>query len=362
MATGTVAGRKRENGMAKKIKMLKPGVFVDKHKTTVSLSAEDLQATAKAYDPVVYAAPLTIGHPESDTAPSYGKLAGTDFSDGFLNGDPAAVDPQFAEIVNKGYYDRVSLSLFSPTSPANPKPGVWYPRHLAFLGAAAPAVPGLGTVNLSEADEGVVEFTVHKDGVVSLGSWNDRTIARMFRNIKNWIIGKDGKEEADKVLDEWDLETITEEALRPEAKPETPMSTEFSESGKGDPMDPKLKEELERREADVERREDALKTQENAGKHTANVEFAEGLVEGGKLLPAHKAAVVACLDFAEGITTGDIVEFGEGSAKQSKAPAQILRDVFGSYPKIIEFGELAGAGTEAQGDPVAIPADLTKHV
>ena len=339
----------------KKIKMLKPGTFKDMKGTVVNLSEADLKATAMAYDPALYAAPLVIGHPEANH-PSYGKISAMDFGEGFLNGEPSAVDANFEKIVNGGYYDRVSLSLFSPAAPSNPVPGVWYPRHLGFLGAMAPAVPGLGTVSLAAEEEGVVSLSVN------LGDWNDRTIARMFRSIKNFLIEKFSKEEADKVLDEWDLEMITEDALRPE-----PVSieaeTSFAEGG--NMLD---KAELERREAALRTGEDELKTQRtallaqrNTRLHGENVAFADGLIKGGKLLPANKAPLVAVLDFAAGVTQGDSVEFGEGDGKKTESPLKVIQDIFSGMPKVIEFAELGG-GEQPGKQQEPIPANLTSKV
>lgn len=340
--------------MAKKIKMLKPGKFRDMKGIEINLTAEDLAATAAAYDPNLYAAPMVIGHPQVNH-PAYGKVVGVDFSAGFLNGEPGQVDPNFEQVVNGGYYDRVSLSLFSPTSPANPKPGVWYPRHLGFLGAAAPAVPGLGTVSFAENDEGVINLSI------DLGSWNDRTIARMFRNVKNFMIEKFGKEEADKVLDEWDLETITEEALRPEPPVEIQSEPAFAEhkQGGGNML---TAEQIAALEAENATLKTALKANVTGAAHAANVAFAEGLVKDGKVVAANKAAVIAVLDFAAGVIEGDTIEFGEGDAKQAKPPVDILQDLFASGPKIIDFAELGGHEGPGVEDTGKIPADLAKHV
>lgn len=355
--------------MKKKIKMLKPGTFRSKSGKVVNLTAGDLQATAAAYNPAVYPCPLVVGHPETDAAPSYGKLGACDFADGFLLGEPGRVAPVFVNVVNGGYFDHVSLSLFEPDSPANPVPGVYYPRHLAFLGAAAPAVPGLGTVSLS-AEEGVISLSL------DLGDWNDRTIAGMFRSLKNFLIGEFGQEKADKAINEWDVQDVITEAVKPEVKPgtcaacympcaecccnEAPSTLEYSEQHKGGAMT-LTAAQLATKETELNQREASLKILESGKKHTANLDFAEGLVKEGKLLPANKAAVVAVLDFAEGITQGDTIEFGEGEAKKTLAPAQILQDILKSYPKIIEFAELVTGG-----DPVkqgkAIPADITKYV
>lgn len=334
--------------MAKKIKMLKPGKHVASTGHTYEFSEADLAATAKAYNPELHAAPMVIGHPRHD-APAYGRITAIQFADGFLLGEPSKVDPAFAESVNSGHFDRVSLSLYSPDSPSNPVPGVWYPRHLGFLGAMPPGVKGLGAAQFAEGEKGIVEF----------GDWNDRLIARLFRNIKNHLIGTVGQEQADKVLDEWDLQAITEEALRPEL-PAEPVNPGFAEPAREEPgMTP---EELAAREADLKKREQLLNARAATSAHTANVSFCEGLVKEGKLLPAMKGQVVAILDFAEGLEENNTIEFGEGDAKKTAPVAETLRGLLSSYPKIIEFAELGAGEIPAGGDGKTIPADLTKHV
>lgn len=119
----------------KKIKMFKPGRHVASNGTVHEFSEGDLRAAAAAYKPELHAAPMVIGHPKLDD-PKYGTIQAVEFSDGFLLGTPDKVDPQFAETVNAGRYDRVSTAWYTPNSPSNPVPGVYYPRHLGFLGAA----------------------------------------------------------------------------------------------------------------------------------------------------------------------------------------------------------------------------------
>lgn len=337
--------------MNKRIKMLKPGRFTAMNGKVATFSEADLKATAAAYDPELYAAPFVIGHPKHDD-PAYGRIGTAEFSEGFLQGMADQVDPVFAEAVNAGRFNRVSLSLYEPDSPNNPVPGVYYPRHLGFLGAMPPAVKGLGTVSFSEKETGIIE----------LGDWNDRTIARVLRNIKNFLIGEFGAEKAETALPELDLESITEEALRPEIQTEAAPEPAFAESNKEEGTMALTPEQIAAKEAELTQREDALKTKENAGVHDNNVAFAEGLVKEGKLLPANKAKAVAALDFACGVVAGDTIEFGEGEEKETKAPSDILRDLFNAMPKVIEFGELAPGRGETGEDSGKIPADLAKHV
>lgn len=337
--------------MQKRIKMLKPGRFRAMSGKVVEFTEAQLQATAAAYDPEIHAAPFVLGHPKHDD-PAFGRIATMDFSDGFLFGDPDQVDPAFAEAVNSGKFNRVSLSLYEPDSPNNPVPGVYYPRHLGFLGAMPPAVKGLGTVSFAEGETGIIEF----------GDWSDRTIARLLRSLKNKLIEKFGAEDAEAALPEWDIESVQEEALRPDIKTEVTPEPAFAESEKKEGSMTLMAEQLAAKEAALKQREEALQKKESAGVHAGHVAFAEGLVQEGKLLPANKAALVGCLDVASGIKESGVVEFGEGDDKTEKPVVEVLQDIFKSYPKIIEFGELAGDRFETAESQGKIPADLSKHV
>lgn len=337
--------------MKKRIKMLKPGRFTAMNGTVVNFTEAMLQATADAYDPELHAAPFVIGHPRHDD-PAYGRIGAAEFAEGFLVGEADQVDPAFAEAVNAGKFNRVSLSLYEPDSPNNPVPGVYYPRHLGFLGAMPPAVKGLGTVSFAEGETGIIE----------LGDWGGRAIARLLRSLKNTLIEKFGTEGAEAALPEWDIESVQEEALRPDMKTEAMPEAAFAESKQEVGTMALTAEQLAAKEADLTQREDALKKKEAAGIHAGNVAFAEGLVKEGRLLPANQAALVAVLDFATGISNGGTLEFGEGGAKQAKAPADVLRDLFSAMPKVIEFGEMAPGKGDAAENKNTIPADLAKHV
>jgi len=350
----------------KMIKMFKPGRHVSADGKVHEFTEADLRATAAVYNPELHAAPLVIGHPKMDD-PKYGQIQRMEFTDGFLMGEPANVDPAFAEWVNSGKHDRVSTSFYAPDSPANPVPGVLYPRHLGFLGAVPAGCKGLGAASFAEGEEGVMDF----------GDWNDRTIAGMFRNLKNFLIGEFGQEKADKALGEWDLQSVTEEALTPERKEGTCAScsmpcaecicdsqstTDYSEPNHEGGAMTLTVAQLAEKEASLNARDKALKEKETSGLRAANLAFAEGLIVDGKLLAANKAAIVAVLDFCAGISTGDTIEFGEGDAKKTESPVETIKAVLGSYPKLIEFGELA-AGDENPGKrPGAIPADIATYV
>ena len=98
--------------------------------------------------------------------------------------------------------------------------------------------------------------------------------------------------------------------------------------------------------------------------HTANADFAEGLVKGGKLAPAKKDAVIRVLDFIQypSETTAD---FAEGESAQSLADE--VRGLLSGQATSPIFGEVATAAKAASQPAVtadfgeADPDSLSHH-
>ena len=339
--------------MGKKLQIFRPGTHVAMNGQSIEFSESDLAASVAAYDPAKHEAPLVIGHPRLD-APAYGWVKGLDFADEVMLADPDQVDAAFAEMVNSGKFKKISASFFTPTSPSNPVPGVYYLRHVGFLGATPPAVKGLKSASFADGDEGVVEF----------GDWADRVEAGLFRKLREWIIAKFGQDEADKALPSWDVDTVQNEAAQPDDEPDAPLSPSFAAPSKEDTMKQEdlaaQKAELDRQQAEFAEREKALTVKEAGQRHNDHVAFADGLVREGKLLPAKKDQAVALLDFCAGLDDTHQVEFGEGDGKQSGHAAAMLRDYLTAQPKIVEFGEVAsGEGDLGESASFAAPAGYT---
>lgn len=136
------------------IEIFKAGRHIADDGQSIEFSLADLQATADGYDPSVHEAPLTIGHPAQDK-PAYGWVTGLQATaDGRLLMDVRQVDADFAEMVKAGRYKKRSASFYAPSNPKNPKPGIWYLRHVGWLGAQPPAVKGLAEANFSAQPNG----------------------------------------------------------------------------------------------------------------------------------------------------------------------------------------------------------------
>lgn len=329
--------------MNTQIEIFKAGKHTAMSGQTLTFSESDLKASVAAYDPEVYEAPLVVGHPKLD-APAYGWAKSIKFADdGKLIAEPHQVDPAFSEIVQAGRYKKISAAFFAPDAPNNPKPGVWYLKHIGFLGAQAPAVKGLKSVQFAEDLEGVYEFA----------DWDQMTIAGLFRRLREWMIAGDGVEAADRVLPAYEIESLQINAAQEKdpkyfSEPETEPETNPEED---DDMTPEQKAKMEALEAEnkaLKDKEAAFAETQRAEQaktiHAANVAFAESLTVAGKLLPAHKNAVVAVLDVLD--APAATVEFGEGDAKQPLSTA--LKGVFEALPKQVEFGE-HGTGEQDTG-------------
>lgn len=130
------------------IEVFRAGSFTDMSGQTQTISRQNLADIAAIYDPEEKPAPVVIGHPETD-APAYGWVSRLYLEGDTLKAMLRDVVPEFSEAVKAGRYKKVSISLFLPSSTANPEPGKFYLRHVGFLGAQAPAVPGLKPVKFS---------------------------------------------------------------------------------------------------------------------------------------------------------------------------------------------------------------------
>lgn len=239
------------------IEIFRPGTFTAVDGEQYAFSRDDLLASIAAYDPAGEPAPLVIGHPKLDD-PAYGWVGSVELDGDIMLANPIDVEPAFAEAVRAKRYRRVSASWYPPTHPANPKPGVWYLRHVGFLGAAAPAVRGLKPVNFSEdRAAGAVSFEIDP------------------------------------------------------AKEEQSMSEKTADFAARE-------EELNAREARIAAREKEVAEQAAKARHDEAVSFAEAQVAAGKLAPAGKALVAGILENLEATKT---VSFGEADGDLAPAAA-----------------------------------------
>lgn len=126
----------------KSIHIFKTGCHTDAHGERYCFAAGELANTAAAYNPGIHRAPLVLGHPKMDD-PAYGWVTRLEANGGNLVAFVEQVADELETWVQDGRYRSVSASFYPPEHPQNPSPGVYYLRHVGFLGAHPPAVRGL---------------------------------------------------------------------------------------------------------------------------------------------------------------------------------------------------------------------------
>lgn len=328
--------------LSARIEVFRPGTFTPMGGKPITYSAADLRAMADVYSPDTAPAPVVVGHPTMD-APAYGWIERMEYDqdEERLFATLHEVEPQFAELVKGGRFKKVSMAFFSPDMAANPVPGTWYPKHLGFLGAAPPAVPGLKNAAFSAA-EGVT-FTA------AFGEPGFERIASIFRGLRDFFIEREGIETADKILPSWSLEWLAEtEIQEPDAMPPAyaanPTLEKENAVTQPDPAFAAREAELATRAADIAAREAKLN-------HADNAAFAEAMVAEGRLLPVSRDALVALMNALPGHAA---VSFAEGA--ESLTPVAALREILEAQPKVVNFGE-TDLQRDAGGGVISFAAD-----
>lgn len=330
------------------IHIFRPGRHTSMQGATIDFGEGDLIATAKAYDPTRHEAPLVIGHPRAD-APAWGWVGGLTADEGGLFATPRQLDPAFAEMVRAGRFKKVSASFYTPDSPHNPVPGVYYLRHVGFLGAQPPAVKGLAPVPVNfaegDTDEGCVSF----DFAESPGLL--RWLADLFRGLREYVVEKDGTEMADRAIPSYAVSGLQEMAAASAAQAaEIPA---FAEN-----LTPPKEKSMQKQETPPAENIDFAETKARADELERKVAWLTGIARkerasrlvdkalaDGRLTPAQS---VGLADFMAGLDEEGTFDFAENGGKTtSMSPAAFMAAFLERLPKQVDFSEAAPGGEEA---------------
>jgi hypothetical protein len=295
-----------EGGDARQIEIeiFKAGKHIAMDGSALSFGAADLAATAAAYEPAKHEASLVIGHPTTD-GPAWGWVKGLRVEGDALIADVHQIDPGFAEAVNAGRYKKVSACFWRPDAETNPTPGVYALRHVGFLGAAPPAVKGLRPVQFAMAR-----------ALAALHS--ERALAALNG-------------------DDADFITFAEKEASPLSE-----TVDFAA-----------------REAALAAREASLAAQETALRRAGHLNTVNTLVGEGRVLPAHREALVSFMAALDAHT--GTVAFGEGAPV---TPAAWFKTWLATLPAQVPLGETAArTGAEpaiAFAAPPGVPVDQAR--
>jgi hypothetical protein len=334
------------------IEIFRTGTHTAMSGETLSFGGSDLAATVGAYDAAVHEAPACVGHPAHD-APAYGWVRGLRTDGAALYADLDQVDPEFAEMVKAGRFKKISAAFYPPNSAANPRPGVFYLRHVGFLGAQPPAVKGLKPVQFAGAAEDALVFGAAGGRMQAFLRW----LSDNFKDDDGRSVEPAGAQApypsglAAKPPGAQAPYPSGLAAKPPAAPAVSKPSPSFSED--------QMSEEIEARERALKEREAAVAAQEAAfaeqRRDTLRAENGrrlDDLVAGGSLLPAERPAVAA---FLESLSDGSVA-FGEGASRVTTASRELVFDLLKGRRCSIPFGEFAPAEDVQRPAPAPLAA------
>ncbi|QRM23525.1 phage protease [Burkholderia pseudomallei] len=331
----------------KLVPIFKAGKHISASGQVLDATPEFCEELVASYNKDVHQAPFCYGHPK-DNAPAGAWASSLVFQKetGMVFAEPEVVDSDLVDNLKSGRYRFPSASIYMPDSPTNPTPGKPYLRHVAVLGAQAPAVKGVGVVSLNEADEGV--FTFAEEKVEGRKGFLSRVLASISKRF--------GDEATDAVIADADIGTeavaASDASPTPPAAAESASTTPDASSAVQTPATATAASDaattapattaapaadfaehtarLAAKEAELASREAALRQQEAQN-------FCEGVIRDGRVRAADKEAVLGLFNALSSSST--TVDFAEG--------AEPALDVFKSFlqnmPKLVEFGEVAPA-------------------
>ena len=311
--------------------------------------------------------PICVGHP-NDNAPAFGWVRDLKQKENILYAKMMAVVPEFEEAVKQGLYKKRSASFY-PDGRL---------RHVGFLGAVPPAVKGLAGIKFEDQD--AISFDFYDPAL--------NTVAVLFRNIRDWFIDTQGKQIADNVIPDWDVNRVKELANEPEndkadivsafsqpnikkevqkmnkimlnmlsslgfktdripkdALPdESGIVGNFAETDIQAAVDKAVNLERESVKADFAEKELTAKKESRLARIPV---WCEQMAKEGKLTPSMiKGGIPEVLSFLA--ANDDVIEFGEEKTKATAFDQMV--DLFeNQLPKIVNFGEIATKKTDMGG-------------
>lgn len=290
------------------IEIFRAGSHTDDTGTVHNFSAADVAAMVACYDPALREAPLTVGHP-AHNLPAYGWVKGLAINGaGNLAMDTHQVEPQFAEMVDRKLFKKRSASFYPPGHAGNPKPGNWYLRHVAFLGAQPPAIAGLA--DFAEDDNsGTVNFSEP---------------------------------------------LFNQEQLRMSKELQDQLTASQAQAAAADAARTKAESEAAEANAKLAQFAESAKRERVAG----FTNFCDAQIKAGCLLPKEKDAAISVLST---LADAKEVSFAEAGTTKTVSAVDFMKDLIARAKPVVNFGEhAAGSGGDGQARKDMSDADVDK--
>lgn len=348
-------------GLEDWFEIFRSGTHVDslgRKKTFTDSDLDSMVANHNADEP----APLVVGHPK-DNDPAYGWSAGLKAEGGKLFAKGKDIIAEFSDAVEKKMYPNRSVSIV-PT-----EDGGWKVRHIGFLGAKAPAVSGLAGINFSVEGDDAFEFAMSDEQRWGT-SRGFRAIGRILRRLRDIRIEEKGLEDADRVIPDYDIESIesiAQDIGNSDLSPSR-FSTHEPTPASGDiVVDPNSDKQFT--QADIDAAVLAALAQPNKElgdlKYQARldkaVELVNGMVGEGRLLPAQVPGLAEFMASLSGDDAGafEFAAAEEGAAPVKKTPAVFMAEFMAGMGKQIQMGADTSEGPDADAAEYQAPQGYT---
>ncbi len=182
-------------------------------------SADDLNSLVANHD-ASHPAPLVIGHPASDD-PRYGQVSEYKLdAAGKLWFKAKDIEPTFEQMVADKRFPERSIAI-DPDGQ-----GGFKVRHIGFLGAVPPALQ-LTPMQYGLSGRPAYEYA----GEFAPDATTPRVLGRAMRRLREFIVEYFGVDAADKVMPEYEVESIQEHATDLTSPPKFDSSTYYQPTG-----------------------------------------------------------------------------------------------------------------------------------
>lgn len=286
------------------------------------ITAADLAEIA-AFDCAAHPVPNVIGHPTTDM-PACDRVVKFRAEGNSLFADVPETSPGFAPIVQGIKGSTIlgrSMAFFGKSHPSNPTPGKLAPKHLGFLGAAAPGIPGMPPLAQS--------FAFAADDVLTVTG--DPAPAVVFEAAPTPVL------------------TFTETPAAPAAP--TLENDTVTDAEKLAADQAQFAADKAAHDAKVA----AFAADQATARKAANAATVDGLVAATKVLPADRDDLVAAFD---AVDNGEVIAFASDANKKG-SPVSIIAGILAKGGNVVPVteGDQLSPTFSATGDKVA---DLDK--
>lgn len=377
-------------GLTDWVEIFRAGQQTDSQGRVHNFTVADLDSVVANHDPA-HPAPHVITHRQMYSPFRYGDATELKRDGEALFARSSNIEPQFEALVKNGRLPDRSIRI-------KPTVNGFKLAHIAWLGAEPPAVEGMAPVQFNAPSENEFDFMSDDSRA---DSYTPSLLGRVLRRMRDVWIDKFSLEEADKVLPEYEIESLNDHAksLR---EPSSAVSS-FSKSKSGDPrtsidvgeggafasnnnksgdvtMSEFSKEQLDKAVEDAVAAEraqaetDFASMQDETNKALAGerrqrreIEFKtviDSLQNAGKLTPAQS---VGMSDFMLQLADGDDAQFefsaGEGNKAETvkKTPVEWFKEFVASLGKQVDMGE-SNAGDDSSASAAEFNAPAGSHV